>query len=116
MSKHYSEDLFLALFSFTHQWEEMWPGGAMPMLSLLGFLWPKYCFGFFWPGICTGRSVSIYMYLKHSPDNSDPKCIGYVCVLFPKYYFWHFEPYTMREKGGTRPMLLPESAFQVLDL
>ena len=29
----------------------------------------------FWPNINTERGVAIYMYLKHSPDDSDSKYI-----------------------------------------
>ena len=45
-------------------------------LLLLGFVWSKYHFGLFLePDIKTEMGVVIYMYLKHSPDYIDSKCI-----------------------------------------
>ena len=67
----------------------MWPGGTQAMLSkvvcayqvlglqLHGFVWPKYHFlALFCPDRSTERGVATYMYLNHSPDNSDSKYIS----------------------------------------
>ena len=115
--KSYFFGIFL---SFAHQWVEVWAGGTQPLLLLQGFIWPKYRFWPFWPKMNIERGVVIYMFLKHSPDDSASKYIGFVGltpevpVLFQRYHFFGILALLNKRKrcGMVRnqPMLLLESS------
>ena len=91
-SKCYSEIPFLTLFSYTiprgrgvARWDSPCYSQSQVVyayhdLGLCSKSLSGQCtiFGIFWPEMKTGWGVVIYMYLKHSPNDTVPNICGFI--------------------------------------